>query len=165
MKEIIKKLLGELVDLIAIPFEFIYKFIKNADNIIHTVVRAILLIVLFFVIIYVSIAKPYKKLFRGFQFEKYSTEKEARTALLKQFPLNNTSVEEYSKYLVKIGAKCYKVKSGQRCIYKKNTILKKYNWVVNIKKTEKGKSLSINIRKPKSDKKNKLEKNTQNKTK
>lgn len=151
MKELIKKILNKLVDLIFLPFECLYKFIKNSDNILYVIVRLILLIALLLFIIYMILAKPYRKIMSGFYFEKYSDVREARTAILKELPLAETSTKDYATFLKKIGAKCSEKNNNYTCNYKENMIFKKYYWTVTIKQTKNGKSLNVNKKTKKAD--------------
>lgn len=142
MKNLIKKIINKIVDLIFLPFEFIYSFIKNADNIIYAIIRLILILALLFSILYIFIAKPYKKILSGFYFEKYKSNSEAKTILLSLMPLANTTTEQYTEYFKKIGSQCIEKndKKGKfyNCFYYENLIFKKYEWMVfirpNIKK-------------------------------
>ena len=87
MKQLIKNILNKIVDYIFLPFELLYNFIKNADNVIYVIIRIILLLIVLFGIIFIIISKPYNKILKGFYFEKYINGDEAKTSITSILPL------------------------------------------------------------------------------
>ena len=67
IKNIFKKILNILVDIFCLPFGLLFKFIKNADNVLVSTIRLLLLLFLFSGICYIFIAKPYRIFAKNFK--------------------------------------------------------------------------------------------------
>lgn len=155
MKQLIKNILNKIVDYIFLPFELLYNFIKNADNVIYVIIRIILLLIVLFGIIFIIISKPYNKILKGFYFEKYINGDEAKTSITSILPLNENNIDDYILYFGNIGADCEK-KSDKKgtfydCFYYENLIYKKYKWGTFIRIDKNNKITYISILKDKID--------------
>lgn len=130
IKNIFKKILNILVDIFCLPFGLLFKFIKNADNVLVSTIRLLLLLFLFSGICYIFIAKPYRVFAKNFYFEKYKTAKEANKASI----IESKNINDNVNYFEKVGSKCKKDtdKNGNFyiCLYTENKIYKKNEWKV-----------------------------------
>ncbi len=137
-KNFIKKILNILVDIFCLPFGLLFKFIKNADNVLVSTVRLLLLLFLFSGIFYTFIAKPYRMFSSNFYFEKYKTLEDINKVSIIE---NNNNILDNVKYLESIGSKCEKKQDGKGnfydCFYTENRLYKKYKWGVFLRYNDK----------------------------
>lgn len=129
--------MNKLVDLIFLPFELLAKFITNAENIFTKIVRIILLLLLVLCIVFIFVAKPYNYLSRDFKLIKYSTGEEAKSELLRLYPIQTTPLIKYKEVLKKNNFVCKKHndKKGeyQECTSYVNLMFKKYKWEATLR--------------------------------
>ena len=137
-KNLIKKILSFLIDIISLPFEFLLKFVKNADNILVSLVRLCLLLIFVLGVTYIVIAKPYRMFSSNFYFEKYKTLEDINKVSIVD---NSENVIDTVKYLESIGSKCEKKKDNKSnfydCFYTENRLYKKYKWGVFLRYDDK----------------------------
>lgn len=130
IKNIFKKILNILVDIFCLPFGLLFKFIKNADNVLVSTVRLLLLLFLFSGIFYTFIAKPYRIFAKDFYFEKYKTVEEVEKASA----IKSKNINVNINFFKKAGSICKKDtdKNGNFyiCLYTENKIYKKNEWKV-----------------------------------
>ena len=137
-KNLIKRILSFIVDIVFLPFEFLLKFVRNADNVLVSMVRLCLLLIFILGITYIVVAKPYRMLSSNFYFEKYKTVEDINKVII---ITNNKNIIDTVKYLESIGSKCEKKKDNKSsfydCFYTENRLYKKYKWGVFLRYDDK----------------------------